>query len=60
MAAAAAILFVAGAGFWLLRQTEPAVQHPALTQEVNTPKAHTAANVSAPMEPAERLVSQAL
>ena len=60
MAAAAAILLVAGAGFWLLRQTEPAVQHPALTQEVSTPKAHPAANVSAPMEPAERLVSQAL
>ena len=60
MAAAAAILLVAGAGFWLLRQTEPAVQHPALTQEVSTPKAHPAANVSAPMEPAERLVSQAV
>ena len=60
MAAAAAILLVAGAGFWLLRQTETAVHEPALTQEVSTLKAHTAANVSAPMEPAERLVSQAV
>ena len=60
MAAAAAILLVAGAGFWLLRQTETAVQEPVLTQEVSTPKAHTAANVSAPMEPVEQLVSQAV
>ena len=60
VAAAAAILLVAGAGFWLLRQTETAVHEPALTQEVSTPEAHPAANVSAPMEPAERLVSQAL